>query len=259
MALTNQAIVGVELRDVDHRLVGIVSSHYAGSYLTHTNHGIITWLCVSPQWRNKGVTNYLLRAMYTHALPRRIHWWRNDGWIKSPVPPIFTQTRMTRKQQRLRCILNQGQQQVYGGVQRVPFAKYAKQFVSTWQGSAGQGLVLDDDAFQTRYIEAWERRISSQKVCVVFVYPTFEVKRGTNEQWCEVVGHLTIGFPQEGYEAAQNVEAILDRIPYTWIEAPIELPHLEQGWKSGGQCSWFVLGLDPGTPVSRPILSLCAA
>lgn len=103
LQLTQKSWIGAELRDFRKQLVGLVISVDAGILQVKGSQqptGIITFLCVSPHWRKKGVTNCLLRAVYVFAQPRRIQWFRNDGWTIPPTPPVLFQTRMARRRVR---------------------------------------------------------------------------------------------------------------------------------------------------------------
>lgn len=251
---------GIELRDIDKRLVGVVFCPYAG--LHNSNHvGVITWLCVSPSWRGKGVTNCLLRSIYKHCQPQQIYFWRNDGWLKSPVPPIHSDSRIIRKRQSLRTNITVSKHMI--PVRRVPVSTLRKQWKDDWMVKNPKGLFIDDSMCNTHYTEAWERKLSNHKSIVVYLQPTFEIQKATNESWAEILGYTITGEDKERetmaeYEIAQNIEAILDNIPYQWFEASKTLPHLENGWQAAGTTTWCVLGLDPGIPVMRDVLSVCA-
>jgi hypothetical protein len=249
---------GIELRDKDARLVGVVFCPYAGMY-NGNSVGVITWLCVAPSWRGKGVTNCLLRSIYKRCQPQKYYLWRNDGWLKSRVPPIYSESRLVRKRQTLRTNITASKHMI--PIRRISLGSVRGHWAEFWRAQHPKGLFLDDQAWNTHYTEAWERKLSSTKSIVVFLQPTFEVQRQTNESWAEILGYTVVGpssLTMSEYEIAQNIEAILDSTPYQWFEAPKSLPHLEQGWQSAGTTTWCIFGLDPGIPVMRDVLSVCA-
>lgn len=261
-SIFEKELKGIELRDVDKRLVGVVFCPYAGLYNSNPV-GVITWLCVAPNWRGKGVTNCLLRAIYKHCQPQQIFLWRNDGWLKSAVPPIYTDSRMIRKRQAIRTNITISKHMI--PVRRIPLtAMLRKQWLEDWLIKHPKGLCIDDHTWNTHYTEAWERKLKNGKSIIVYLQPTFELqkqKTQSNESWAEILGYTILGLNgsvMSMYEIAQNIEAILDNIPYQWVEASKTLPHLENGWQAAGTTTWCVFGLDPGIPVMRDVLSVCA-
>jgi len=247
-------VLGIEIRSSDATLVGFVCSQYAGMY-KNTPIGTITMLCVHPNWRRKGVTNCLLRWIYSVAsqnanYPRSIFCFRNDGWLQSIVPPIWSEVRMIRKRRR-----NFIQQKL----SKVPYTKWYNQIVQVWKQSYPTGLVLDDHAFAYRSIEVWEQEIQKGQYILLLVQPTFEVQRTTQEVWCEILAWISVGIIEPEYTQAYHIESCLDNLPYIWFDAPSSMPHLSFGWKAGGTTNWCMFGLDPGVPVVRPILPLCTA
>jgi hypothetical protein len=107
-------------------------------------------------------------------------------------------------------------------------------------------------------LEAWQLSIPKGPLITLFLQPTFEVQRQTQEPWCEVIAwlpHSTLSlFSEQMY-----IEAICDGLPYTWIDAPRSMPHIESLWLQGGRSTWSAVGFDPGTPFQRSILPLQAA
>jgi hypothetical protein len=250
--LSTGKLVGVEAR-VGQQLIGFVVSSYGGRYL-NTDISMITWLCVHPDWRKRGVTNILLRTMLRLAPQRGIHIWRNDGWLRSPIPPVFSDTRIQRRRQPVRSSI--GSQTIH--VQRAPLAKWRQAFAREWLRLNPTGIFLDDPRHEPTQIEVWTRSLSKSATLAVCIQPTFELNATTRERWCEVLGWAVEGATLDGYSLALAIESILDRQPYDWIDASQMMPHLELGWAVGGSTSWSLLGLDPGSPVMRPMCSLCA-
>ena len=233
------ALIGAEIRDVDKKLVGIVFSWYAGLF-EKTPMGLITWLCVIPSWRKKGITDCLLYAVEVFA-KRPIHWFRNDGWMKSPLPPVWTEAKMVRRRNTNRpsIVLHQ-----------ISLASCIDRLRSSWNTQQNGIMLYDPTSASTSLLEIWE-----YKKTLLLVQPTFEVERGTKKRWCEViywVGH-------SAYETSMELEVMIDNLSYDWIEAPTTMPHMDAMWKVGGHSTWSVYGLDPGNPVMRPILPLLVA
>jgi GNAT superfamily N-acetyltransferase len=93
--LESQIVIGAEIRNSDKQLVGCVFDIYAGNVLDQPT-GLVTWFCIHPSWRKKGIGSVLLFALYSFSQPRRIHWWRNDTSLRSPLPPIWSEEHLVR-------------------------------------------------------------------------------------------------------------------------------------------------------------------
>ena len=246
---------GCEIRDSAGALAGIVGCMYAGKFKEQPV-GVITWLCVHPSWRKKGMSNALLRGVYKLAQPYKIHLWRNDGILASPTPPLWSEGRIVRKKQfqRVRSCVDKPQIQL----QRVPLNKWRQHITAEWLRRNPTGLVLDDPTFTARIVEIYEYTVKPGAICILCVQPTFERQRQTGEPWCEVITWAFQGISENEYIQSQYIETMLDALPYCWFEASSTMPHLQEGWLNSGQSSWSLFGLDPGTPVQRPVISLCA-
>jgi len=232
-------LIGAELRDKNKELIGIVFSWYVG-IIKNTPTRLVTWLCVRPNMRKKGVTGCLLNAICSLSYPRTIHLFRNDGWLKSPLPPLWTDLRIYRKR-----VLR-----MTTAVQRVSLDQKRSIIYEAWKKAYPQGLILDDPSYKFSLVEVWEYKSNGT---LLILQPTFENTLFTGCRWCEIIFWVC----SDSYESKLSVEAIIDALPYTWIEAPSRLPNLGN-WSTGGQSSWFAHGLDPGSPVLRPVLSLLA-
>ena len=227
------SLVGAEIRTPTNQLVGVAFSFYLGK-LENVEAGLITWLCVHPGHRKKGLADVLLHAIQTFTYPRTIHFFRNDGWLKSPLPPLWTETRIFRKR-------------IYrpsNNVQRVSLESKRNLIIASWKKRYPEGLILDDPKYSNHLTEVWIYGST-----IILLQPTFE------QRWCEVL-YWVSDLPN--YEMALNIEIILDALPYTHIDAPQQMPHALE-WSVGGQSSWCAHGLDPGSPVLRPVLSLLTA
>jgi hypothetical protein len=232
-------LVGVELRDKKDELIGIVFSWYIG-LINNTPAGLITWLCVRPDMRKKGVADCLLHSIQNFSYPRTIHLFRNDGWLKSPIPPLWTDMRIYRK--RLLRMTT--------AVHKVSLEKKRNIIYEAWKKDYPDGLIIDDPNYKTPLVEVWEYKSTGT---LLILQQTFEGELFTNRKWCEVIYWVC----NNTYAATLSIEAIIDALPYDWIEAPSTLPNLGN-WTQGGQSSWSIHGLDPGSPVVRPVLSLLA-
>ncbi len=241
----------VEARTSKQELVGCAMALRAG-HLEQTPTALIHWLCVHPAHRKKGLTNTLLRTLYFVAQPVTVFFWRNDGWLKSPVPPIWTDQRMVRGKHGWR-VVNRFQPQQQPMIKKVPWATYAEQIKQSWRSTNPSGFILDDQTPQAnRITEVYEYKVSQMLTLVVFVQPTFERRAG--KTWAEIITWTAIGGSCNEYTAAQYIETILDHLPYDHFEASTTLPHIEERWTTAQTTTWSMIGLDPGIPVMRPVL-----
>jgi hypothetical protein len=219
------------MRDVKHALVGVLFYLYAGLY-EKEKMGIISWHCVQPAWRKIGISNCMLRSIYIFTQPQSIYWFRNDGLLKTIVPPVFTEEYIYRKQ-RTKHVIHRNQIDYRKHIQRVHYEKWCVQLKEHWMKNHPEGLILDDTMFKHRFTEVWEYRIGKDAYQILVVQPTFEKQRHSqNEHRCEVLTWLCYGPIKSEYENAHYIETILDVLPYTWFEAPSIMPHLEIDWKS---------------------------
>jgi GNAT superfamily N-acetyltransferase len=225
---------GIELRDSE-TLVGVVFSFYCGKLLD-IDTGLITWLCVHPKWRKKGLANLLLHEVQKETYPRTIHLFRNDGWLKSPLPPLWTETMIVRKR-----MLRETKK-----VKKISLGSCRDRIYKSWKKENPNGLLLDNPEYSS-FIEVW-KHIPTKTLLIL--QPTFETEPYTDRRWCEIL--YWVG--ENNYEISISIESIIDNLPYTWIQAPSNMPHLDM-WSSGGQTSWTIHGFDPGIPM-RKVLSL---
>jgi len=250
------SIHGVEIRTKEHTLAGILFCLYAGMYNGKESMGIITWHCVHPTWRKKGITNVLLRSIYSFTQPRNIYWFRNDGWLKSSVPPSWTEYRIQRKKGSTHVV---GSRSHRIQCQRVPYTKWQNQSKTVWLQKHPEGLILDDLAYKQRLVECWELIVREGVYCIVYIQSSFEFQKSNNqlEPWCEIITWYMEGVSIPTYELAHYIETVLDSTPYSWFDAPASMPHIESRWTALGLSNWCAFGLDLGVPIQRPILSLC--
>ena len=232
--------IGAEIQK-NSEIIGLVVSQLLGTFEGQSTR-LITWLCVRPDWRKKGITNKLLRSVYAFSKPTTIFWWRNDGWIKSLLPPVYTQTKITRQRQGSRVSSSYSRQRM---VQQISKERVKSEIIRDWNLTHPGGMVLDGKGGIT---EAYQYTLAK---CSLIVIPTFETTSG--QTWCEV-----LAWSCSDYNATQYIEEIISQLPYDWIEAPSDMPHMD-GWTLAGLTSWSVIGLDVGTANQVPILSLLSA
>lgn len=242
---------GFALRTYKGALVGVVWCLYAGQW-KGTAAGLITWLCVEPSWRKRGVVNCLLRTVAKETRPWCIHIWRTDGWLQSPVPPVFTQMRLVRRSIRQRTNLRSHSKQGDPTIQ-LHTGPLPQNIIDVWKRMHPTGLCFEGALDKSDYM-VWTRTIG-RAITYLVLQPTYEVDKQTGGAWCEIVFWTTTEEGQSSLELAMNLEAILDQTPFGWFEAPDTFPHLEGAWSPAGQTSWSLFGMDPGIPVQRSIFS----
>lgn len=231
-----KTLKGAEIRDPKtNTLIGVVFSAYMGTLL-NTQVGLVPWLCVHPEWRKKGIADILLYGIVFYA-ERPIHFFRNDGWLKSPLPPLWNEHRIQRKR-------NTNRPQIQ--LQLIPLANAIDQIKSAWIKENPTGLFLYEPNKQS-LVEVW-----SYQSTLLVIQPTFEYTN--NKSIAEILFWVSSAQP---YEMTLHIEAMIDSLPYDILEAPQNLPHMD-GWNYAGQSTWSVYGLDPGIP-TRPVLSLLAS
>ena len=235
----DNSLIGVEIRNTRGELIGTVFSWSCG-LINKTQAGLVTWLCVRPDMRKLGLADSLLHALQTISHPQKIHFFRNDGWLKSPLPPLWTEYRVYRKR-----ILR-----LTTAVQKVSLMSQRTKIYNSWKKDYPEGLILDDPKISP-LVEVWEYKKTGT---LLILQQTFENEHFTTNRWCEILYWVC----DKSYASSICIEAIIDALPYDWIEAPVSMPRLDY-WSSGGQSTWSVHGLDPGSPVLRPILPLSFA
>lgn len=241
---------GIEIRERQtSRIIGVVFSLYAGSF-KNTPMGLITWLCVRPEFRKQGFTNILLRAMYAMNQPTTIYWWRTDGWLQSPCPPVTSEPRLVR---RAHCHSS--------AIHFIHRHETPDVFVAEWKRQNPSGFLLYAKGVENPFLSIYEYRHSQTEYVMVAFQPTFEKEnRVSDRTYSEIVGWV-VSERLKPMNAAMYIEILLDEVFLAeWYEAPASMPHLDsKGWKAAGTSAWSVLGLDPGTASSLPILALAAA
>jgi GNAT superfamily N-acetyltransferase len=252
--IESQFLIGIEAVDAQNHLVGIVWSSSGGTLL-ESKTSMITWFCIHPLWRGTGVANALLRTIVYETPTRQIHWWRTDGLLKSPIPPMYTQKRMTRQRRTIRSTIGT----VSLRVEKQPLSKWISSVQASWSKAHATGILLkaSHEDINTTSTEVWVMRTPGQHQIALVVQPTFERHRQTGLPWCEVLWWISEGQTNStDYSLALNIEAMLDTLPYGWFDAPSALPHVEDEWVPTRDVSWSVLGLDPGSPVQRSVVSI---
>lgn len=241
-------LTGVEVRAPDGQLVGVVFSRYLGHIGSETTR-LITWFCIAPEWRKKGLADYMLFAIYEASRPTNIFWFRNDGIARSIVPPVWTQQQITRTiQHRVKSVL-----------QPESHDKFQAKCIQYWKQQHPTGICIDPTEVlpATEWYSIQTIFCGKQYSYAVLVANLYE-EYGTDLA-CEVLYWFPIA--QKAPEATERyiLEELISRLPYSRIEAPASMPHLDTYWKSSLPTSWYAYGYDVGIPVIRPILSLTAS
>jgi hypothetical protein len=245
-------ILGVEARDTRGTLVGCVFDLFLGTY-SGKDMGLTTWMCVHPMIRRTGLGTCLLFSICSETKhSRKAHWWRNDGWLKSSSPPIYTQTKIQRKKQLVRTNTVSKSLQI----SRSSMAHWKDHCIQQWRTENPTGLVLEGKEW---LVEVFDCKVSNTVKLAVFCCPTFEREKATNKTRCEVIAWCWSTPPKTAYEQAHFLESMIDQLPYDWIEAPTTIPHLDTGWTPIASVVWSAINFDSGIPVWRPLLPLCSA
>ena len=251
--LTNQTWIGAEVRDTRGALVGIAVSKYMGKE-PHLQApiGMIDHLCVHPGWRKKGVTNILLRAVYTFSAQQRpqrlIQYFQKEG-VPASNPPLFTTRYYTRMPRKYTAQVP---------LQKVPFENYHiiyPHIQNTMKDMKIQ-LCVPQWPLETSEIEIYEAKTGAG----ILLYPTHEINKTTKRTCATVVGwyaRVPNILPMLSYE----LEAILDSVSiYGHYYTPSFYPRLDcMGWTYAGIISMHAFHYDPGNPSPSHVVSLCTA
>ena len=253
---TKQAI-GLELRDKEHGIIACIFEFFMGMY-KNERVGLISWLCVHPKWRKKGLTNLLCHTI-TYDIPTAatIKWFRNDALFRSPLPPIYSSKIMDRQISQ-----RKGQNQNQSFVKKRDFNICKGEFAALWKEENPTGIVFDSDSHVPTQLMIWGFEREDKGVWVL-VQPTYEVKKEKEKgkehhHGCEILQIVSHGV-KDWYEKIQIFEIIVDTLPFDYCECSVEIPHIEALWSIRGISTWSTVGLHPGTPFKRPILSLVAS
>lgn len=234
--LEEKLLVGAEYRTSQKQLVGVVVSRAMGNINDYPC-GLITWLCVHPAYRKQGIARKLLFAIEQYAKPTTVFVFRNDGWLQSLLPPVYTQQRVMRHLRRFT-------RQSY----RISEERGRPEVMTYWIYTNPTGFVFSNPNIPAS-AEYYRLQTHTTRVTLV-IQPTFE-QQGARKG-CEVLAWVH----SLGTHAAPALEALLDTLPYDWVEAPADMPREDINWKVSLPTSWCLYGYDPGTPVQRPILPL---
>lgn len=241
--LESGQLIGIEVRDASGSLVGVVASRQMGK-LNKSACSLITWLCVVPSWRKKGVADYLLFQIAKSTLPIQVHWFRNDGWLKSIAPPVWTQDMVLRESNHI--------QNPHIKIVRESNESIEPLFISIWKGQNPTGIVIGNSSLITS-MEFYTIQVKDSSFGAL-VHPTYETLK--NKNCCEIIAWISYRDPKY---VAVCFEALVDALPYDWVEAPEAIPRLNTSWIASQPTSWCLYGYDIGTPAMRPILPLIVA
>jgi hypothetical protein len=238
-------MIGLEIRH-ETKIIACIFEFFMGMY--HEKRvGLISWLCVDPKWRKKGLTNLLCHTI-TYKIPTaaEIKWFRNDALFRSPLPPIYSSKIMDRNIRHIQSPF----------VKKQMFKACKDEFISLWKKDNPKGLVFDSPAVSTQFM-IWGFEKEDKRLWVL-VQPTYEVKKEKVEHGCEILQIVSHGF-KDWYEKIQIFEIIVDALSFDYCECSVEVPHIESLWTVRGISTWSAVGLHPGNPFQRPVLSLVAS
>ena len=246
--IEEKVLFGVEVRTDMNELAGLVFCRRMGT-LFQEQTGLITWFCVLPEWRKRGLADYLLFAIAHHCLPMRVFFFRNDGLPRSIAPPIWTESRITRTIPGTRSL----------HISRASHEELSQLCIEYWKQKNPTGLILDSKEILSN-LEWYSHKtkvMGTEYRYAVLVANLFEF-RGT-ETSCEILTWFPVGSEAPTTIERFIIDQIVTLLPYNRIEAPASMPRLEHLWSPCSQASWYIYGYDVGTPVTRPILSLAVA
>lgn len=251
--LRNQSWIGAEVRDTRGSLVGIVVSKYIGKEpKLHIPIGMIDYLCVHPAWRKKGITNILLRAVYTFSAqqrpPRLIQYFQKEG-MPATNPPLFMTRYYMRAPRKYTAQVP---------LQKIPLENYPTivPYIQDTMKSHNVQVCIPQWPLKSSEIEIYETKTGAG----ILLYPTYEINKTTNRSCATIMGwyaRVPNVLPTISYE----LEAILDSISvYGHYYAPTFYPQLDcMGWSYAGIISTHAFHYDPGNPGPSHIVSLCTA
>ena len=242
--LETKQMAGLEIRDQKGLLIACIFEFFMGMYM-EKRVGLISWLCVHPQWRKKGITNTLCHAIsYDTTWGAEIKWFRNDALFRSSLPPIYS-TKIIDRDIR---------QRTHSYIEKRNFESCKEEFIALWKGANPTGFVFESSKVVPRQCMIWGFEKEDTRLWVL-LQPTHEVKRGKGKHGCEILHVVSRGF-KDMYEQVQIFEMIVDSLPFDYCECPIGVPHIDALWIVKGVSTWSVVGLHPGYPFQRPVLSL---
>lgn len=232
---------GVELRNKDNQLIGLVFSKYMGCEQdTQIHAGMIDYLCIHPSYRKQGLVNILLRALYVFCAPKyKVHFFRKEGY---PLihPPIQTTFFLCRKKRTYAP---------YASIKKVP---YSQSLQTIFQNTLGKhGLYFhDNDVYSTLEIYKYNQDNSIYLALI----PTYEVSPH-HEHCCELLAWGS-DKPCSDITLSYGIEAMIDQLHYDLFFAPQHMPHQEfLGWKPQGNIGLYGFHFHPGSPAYRPVFS----
>jgi len=251
--LSSQHWIGAEVRDTRGTLVGIAVSKSMGNEPTlKAPMGMIDYLCVHPMWRKKGITNVLLRAVYTFSSQqtpsRSIQFFQKEG-LPATIPPISMTRYYTRSPRKYTSQIP---------IDRIPFEKYSVvvPYIQDTMKDHAIKLFPPTWPIKTSEIQIYETKTGAG----ILLHPTYEINKTTNRLCATILGwyvRVPNILPMLSYE----LEGLLDSIPgFGHYYAPSFYPRLDcMGWSYAGIISTHAFHYDPGNPKPSHIISLCTA
>lgn len=232
---------GVELRNKENNIIGLVFSKYMGCEpSTKIHSGMIDYLCIHPSYRKQGLVNILLRALYVFCAPKyKVHFFRKEGFPLA-YPPIQSTYFLCRKKRNFAP---------HASIQKV---SYSQSLQTIFQNTLGKDALYFQDNQSPSSLEIY--KYNQDNPIYLALIPTYELSP-QNESCCEL---LVWGCekPCSSIALSYGIEAIIDQLPYDIFFAPQHIPHQEfLGWKPQGTIGLYGFHFHPGSPASRPLFS----
>lgn len=205
------------------------------------SHGLITWLCVHPQWRGKKLSHCLFWFLYSHG--PSINWFRNDALLKSPLPPVWQESVLSRRPSHTQS----------HSVQLIQITPKLQIYLADiWKRQNPTGICLFSENPTVKCSRIQDR----QTELYVLHQSTYE-RHESGLTRGEILSAISTGL-SDSYTESQMCEQIVNTLSYDIVEAPSTMPHVEALWKKEGMRTWTVTGFHPGVPFRRPVLPFSA-
>lgn len=249
--LSKKHWIGTEVRDSSKNLIGLILCKNSGMLANTTIEiGSVSWLCVHPQWRKRGITNLLLRSIYASVITEfqpakyALLFWK-EGYPLH-LPPILIERmygRSTRKYGKRFAL-----QRVSGELQKKSLQQVQE---NSWKLIPGLSSVLQE-------VQTYQYTSANGIESYISIQPMYEVDKLTGFHSAEIVNWQT---STRQSSDSFLFESMIDSLPshFQYIYCSHIYPFLEStGWKSHGIKTWYGFHLDPGFPLPSAIYTTTA-
>ena len=225
--------IGAEITTNSGKLLALAISKDCGQ-LNGIPIGCISWLCVHPDYRKKGLPNILLRAVYSFStqlpIPRYAQIFRKEGFPPI-IPHIMRESVYMRTPRK------------YGN--RVHLREISGQ--SSSQHSKNKMVWILQSEKPDRECITFEYKINNL-VYQMTLQPTYEII--DNEYSAEIVGWSSNQTDHNNYV----FETMIDSLPFGTVYCSQPSLFLDSvGWKYMGSQGWYGFHIDPGFPLPTRI------